>query len=416
MVTHSYYESDNRVQRYARALAQRGDQVMVLALRRTPDLPLAERLDGVTVHRIQDRFDKKIASKSKHLWDLGRFMEKIARTLRASSGPPGLRSPQNWDLIHVHNVPDFLVHATAAARRRGSKVILDIHDLMPEFYADKFGASKGSWPVELLSWLERSAAAQADHVIVANDLWVDRYAQRCKARERCSVMINHVDHRQFPRRPFRAADPRQPLMIFPGGFEKHQGLDVAIEAFALLQTHFPGAQFHLYGDGSMKADLQALARRLKVERSVKWFQPLPLHAMAQVMSTADVGVVPKRADGFGNEAFSTKILEFMAVGVPVVASKTRVDEHYFSQGGLRFFAPGDSSSLAQALMEVLRDPLLQGRLVQQGFECADRLGWSAHEHRYLDLVDRLTGLSAPKRAKTLLAPPRTSFQDLEIPS
>ncbi|NBU89480.1 MAG: hypothetical protein EBS16_09795, partial [Betaproteobacteria bacterium] len=73
MVTHSYYESDNRVQRYARALAQRGDQVMVLALRRTPDLPLAERLDGVTVHRIQDRFDKKIASKSKHLWDLGRF-------------------------------------------------------------------------------------------------------------------------------------------------------------------------------------------------------------------------------------------------------------------------------------------------------------------------------------------------------
>lgn len=412
MLTHSYYESDNRVQRYARSLARRGDRVVVLALRRHPEMPLIERLDGVTLHRIQDRFDKRIASPLMHLGALATFMRRAAQALTRWSQPDsGAAWP--WHLIHVHNVPDFLVHAASHARRRGAKVILDIHDLMPEFFADKFKTSPQAWPVRCLAFLERQAAQQADHIIVANDLWLERYATRCQARDRCSVMINHVDERVFPRRAFRPASTDQPLIVFPGGFEKHQGLDVALSAFAMLRQHHPGARFHLYGDGSMKGPLQAMAQQLHLGPSVQWCDPLPLEEVARVMAQADLSVVPKLTEGFGDEAFSTKILEFMALGVPVVASRTRVDAHYFHRGGVQFFTPGDPASMVQAMLTVLARPELQAQRVREGWACVDRLGWSAHEGRYLDLVDRLTSMPRRPKPHTVLAPPRTTFGDLE---
>ena len=64
------------------------------------------------------------------------------------------------------------------------------------------------------------------------------------------------------------------------------------------------------------------------------------------MAEADLGIVPKRNDSFGDEAFSTKILEFMASGVPVVVSSTRVDRHYFNDKVVRFFPSGDIGRLA----------------------------------------------------------------------
>ena len=75
-----------------------------------------------------------------------------------------------------------------------------------------------------------------------------------------------------------------------------------------------------------------------------------LTRIAELMASASVGVVPKGADGFGNEAFSTKILEFMACGVPVIASRTRIDEHYFNDDFVSFVEAGNVTSLADALL------------------------------------------------------------------
>jgi len=67
MVTFSFYENDNRVLRYAEALAERGDEVEVLALRRAPELPREETLRRVRVIRLRDRFDNSGRSKLGHL-------------------------------------------------------------------------------------------------------------------------------------------------------------------------------------------------------------------------------------------------------------------------------------------------------------------------------------------------------------
>jgi hypothetical protein len=150
MVADSAYERDNRVMRVARALADRGDRVQVLALRGAPGLPAREVLDGVQLHRIQDRFGKDEGGALAALAPLLRFTLAAAGRLAAVQSREGA-----FDLVHVHNVPDFLVFAAWPARLRGARLILDLHDLVPEFYASRFGAGAAS------PWWRRCACASA---------------------------------------------------------------------------------------------------------------------------------------------------------------------------------------------------------------------------------------------------------------
>lgn len=381
MVTHSFYESDNRIIRYAESLATRGDEVHVLALRRTRELPNDELSNGVRVHRIQDRYGKRESSSWSFLWPLLRFTLASSRWLIAH-GRPG------FDVVHVHNIPDFLVFAAWYSKLRGTKVVLDIHDIVPEFFASKFGVSGDAPLVKALRLMEKVSAAMADRVILGNHLWVDTYASRSAPRKKCTAIVNHVDEKVFRPLP-RQRISTEPRIVFPGGLQWHQGIDIAIRAFAILRRSLPDARFDIYGDGNVKSQLVALAAELGLESAVHFHEPVQLRAIAQIMTDADLGVVPKRADSFGNEAYSTKIMEFMAVGVPVIVSETRVDRHYFDDDVVRFFPSGDHEALAAAMLEMLVEPERRRRQVERARDYVSQHGWSHHKQEYFDLIDAL---------------------------
>jgi glycosyltransferase involved in cell wall biosynthesis len=382
MVTHSFYESDNRVIRYAETLAKRGDTVEVFALRRSSDMPKEEVISGVSVFRIQDRFGKREKSKSSFLLPALRFLvassKEVTRRHRI----------QRYDLAHVHNIPDFLVFAVWYLKLTGAKVILDIHDIVPEFFASKFGSSSHATLVWGLKVVEKLSAAFADHVIISNHLWLDTYVARSAPKEKCSVFINNVDSKLFRPRSGVNSNPH-PIVLFPGGLQWHQGLDIAIRAFEKVRLRIPDAEFHIYGDGMMKPELIALAGELGLNGSVHFFNPLRLNEIADVMAAADLGVVPKRADSFGNEAYSTKIMEFMSVGVPVVVSETKVDRYYFNDGVVRFFQSGNPDLMAEAMCEVLTNPQLRSAMVGRASEYASQNSWESRKAEYLQLVDSL---------------------------
>jgi glycosyltransferase involved in cell wall biosynthesis len=382
MVTHSFYESDNRVLRYAESLAARGDRVDVLALRRSPDLPRRETINGVTLHRIQDRLSKGEASRWSYLWPLLRFSIVSFNWLAT------LNADRKYDLVHVHNIPDFLIFSAWPARLRGSRLLLDIHDIVPEFFASKFNADETSRLVRALKLMERASASFADHVILANDLWLTTYTARSAAASKCSVFINYVDESVFvPRR--HQSQSCNPLIVFPGGLQWHQGLDIAIRAFSRLVRDLPTARFHIYGDGSAKVSLEELVQDLGLSDHVKFFDPVSLGEVAGVMAGADIGVVPKRADSFGNEAYSTKIMEFMSIGVPVVVSRTAVDRFYFDDTVVRFFESGNDVDLAAAILDILTNQDRRDAMVRNASRYAKQNCWSQHRSRYLRLVDCL---------------------------
>jgi glycosyltransferase involved in cell wall biosynthesis len=383
MITHSFYENDNRVMRYATALAARGDHVDVLALRRSEALPVQENVDGVNIHRIVERSGKQERAKLEYLWSWMRFLLTAARWTARH------HRQEAYQLFHVHNMPDFLVFAAWYPKRRGARVILDIHDITPEFYTSKFGAAKRNLAARILEWTERRSARVADHIIISNHLWLEKYAERTRTRDRCSVFINNVDSSVFRPHPRTRNDARK-LIIFPGGLQWHQGLDIALRAFAQVSQQVPEAEFHIYGDGNQKPALLTLAKELGLNGQVRFFDPVGVRDVAQIMADADVGVVPKRADSFGNEAYSTKIMEFMSVGVPVVISSTKIDRYYFSDSVARFFPSGDVDQLAAALVEVLTDEGIRTKLIENATAYVAEHSWAKRQGDYLQIVDSLT--------------------------
>lgn len=382
MITHSFYETDNRVTRYAEALAHRGDSVDVLALRRSQQTPAEETIANVRVRRLQNRFGKTERSRFAYLWPLLRFLGVSSWWLTRE------HARARYDVIHVHNMPDFLVFAAWYPRLTGTKVILDIHDIVPEFYTTKFSDGKPSATTAALRLIERRSAGFVDHVIVSNHLWFEKYAARTGTIGRCSVFINNVDTRVFRPQPRTRFDNKF-ILLFPGGLQWHQGLDIALRAFQLVSAELPKAEFHIYGDGNMKPSLIALAADLGFSGRVKFFEPVRVKEIAHIMVNADLGVVPKRADSFGNEAYSTKIMEFMSLGVPVVVSKTKIDQYYFDDSLVRFFESGNVEALAAAILDIVRDSEKRERLVANALAYSERHSWKRRQADYLNLVDEL---------------------------
>lgn len=388
MLAYSFYESDTRVMQYSTALAQRGDKVDVLTLRR-PGAPSFEVMDGVNVYRIQSRTVNE-KRPVKYLFRILRFLLCSAYILARRH----LKEP--YQLIHVHSVPDFLVFAALLPKLLGAPVILDIHDVLPELYESKFHVSPQSFPFKLLLFVERISTGFANHVIIANDIWKDRIVARSVPAGKCTAVCNYPDPRIFHPRPRKLSNSNF-IIIYPGTLNAHQGLDIAIRSFATISERIPNAEFHIYGEGPERSALNELSKSLGVEGRVRFHSTLPLCDIAQVMARADLAVEPKRgSSSFSNEAASTKIMQFMALGVPVIASRTRVHSYYFDDSVVRFFESENESDLAESILTLYRHAALRETLTANATRYIQQNNWAIKKGTYIHLVDRLTSQrSAP---------------------
>lgn len=400
MVAYTFYDPDNRVRRYAETLVKRGDQVDAIVLRQEGQEPYAV-IKGIHVYRIQRRsIDER--SPIQYLGKLLLFFLRSAwfLTLRHMRA--------RYDLIHVHSVPDFQVFSTLIPRLLGARVILDIHDIVPEFYASKFKVNERSLAFRLLLFMERLSAAYSNHVIIANHLWHTKLCQRSVRPEKCTAIINYPDPAIFSRRPRSRTVNGDFVMCYPGTLNWHQGLDIAIRAMALLRDRAPNVKFLIIGDGPDREKLAAMVKQYRLEGRVIMRGLVPLEQVAETMACVDLGVVPKRKDSFGNEAFSTKIMEFMAMGVPVIASNTRIDQYYFSEKLVQFFESDNAEDLAAKILEMVRDAAKRSAFCARGMEFVQQNNWDVKKGEYLDLVDRLTGPSRRSHRKAAL--PRDARQ------
>jgi glycosyltransferase involved in cell wall biosynthesis len=388
MVAYSFYESDSRIIQYAHSLTRRGDSVDVIALAALGK-PRVEVIDGVTVYRIQKREINERGAYS-YLFRIMRFLlvTMVILTLKH------LR--KRYQLVHVHSVPDFLVFAALPLRLMGVPVILDIHDILPEFYASKFGANPDSLAYRALLMIEKWSARAASHVIIANQLWYDRLVRRSVPKRKCTAICNYPNPDIFH---LGLGTPRKRdgrfLLMYPGSLNWHQGVDVAMRAFARVTTKIETAEFHIYGEGPARPELERLIEELGLESRVQVQNYRPTSEIAGLMATADLAIVPKRASSsFGNEAASTKIQEFMAVGVPVIVSRTKIDSLSFNDSMVRFFESENVDALCSAIIELYLRPTERQRLVEGAMNHIRQNNWDVKQYEYLDLVDSLVQPSA----------------------
>jgi len=380
MLAYTFYESDNRVRRYAETLTKRGDHVDVIVLRKKGQ-KYRESMKGVNIYRIQQRTINE-SNKLTYLFKILLFLFNSSIFLIL------LHTKIRYDLIHVHSVPDFEVFAAWFPKLFRSKLILDIHDILPEFYSSKFGSSKNSIIYKLLILCEKISIHFADHVIISNHIWYKRLLSRSIKKEKCTVIINYPDPSIFYRRG-SIRYKNKFILSYPGTLNYHQGLDIAIKAIALIKDKEPNVEFRIYGEGPEKQNLLTLVKELELKNYVYFEGLLPMEEIADALRNVDLGIVPKRKDSFGNEAFSTKIMEFMSLGIPVIASSTKIDKFYFNSSIILFFKSEDEYDLARKILKLKNNKNLRNIITDEALKFIEKNNWNVKKYEYLDLVDFL---------------------------
>jgi len=386
VIAYTFLDADSRVLRYVEFLVEKGYEVDVIALRNSGEDPV-DRRNGITTFRIRER-----RSNEKGILDyvFNLLMFFLKGTFVLLSRYRKVRHK----IVHVHNLPDFLVFMGALPKWGGARLILDIHDILPEYFCQKFGKDLRSFPAKVLFILEKVSARFADHVIVANDLWREKILLRCGlSPEKCTSLLNYPDMKFF-RSPPSHGGKNGFRMIYPGTISHHHGVDIAIHALNLLAQEIPNIRFDIYATPSSNLEhvqrIKALVEEKNLVDRVTIHDPLPLMLLGEIFANADVGVIPKRGGMFAGEAFSTKMLEFMAAGVPVVASRTKIDEHYFDDTMVSYFEPGNPTDMAERIREIYRNPAEARKKAGKCSEFVSRNNWDTRKSIYGDLLRRIT--------------------------
>ena len=397
----NHYDLDIRVRRKAEALVAAGYSVDVLALRSNPQQK-TYTLAGVNVFTVS--LGKKRGSLARYTLEyVAFFLWCFARLT--------VRMPQRrYAFIDVNTLPDFLVFASILAKWMGAKVILDMHEITPEFYISKYGIEENSWLIRLLKYQEKISFEFADHVITINEPIQDLLVGRGLPREKSTVVTNSADEGRFdlPSRPPSAANSATPeafVMMYHGTLTKLYGLDIAIEAFALAHKEMPGAEMWILGSGPEKVNLEDLARERGMASKVKLVGQVAPSEIPGWLRRCDIGILPIRRDVFLEFASPNKLPEFIVMGKAVIVSRLKAIRHYFSDDALAYFEPNDPADLAKQMVRVFRDPGLRAQLSARAKEEYAPIRWDVMKQRYLRLIESSIG---PGRAPGLSRVPRTT--------
>ncbi len=389
MIVHAYYpRTETRVQREAEALVDAGYAVDVICLRGEGEAP-RERYRGVEVHRLPIKLNKATL--------LRQSLNYVRFSLLAGSRLRRLQLQHRYRTVQVHNLPDFLVFCALVPKLQGVPVILDLHDLMPEFFEGRFGLGRHGVPAALVRLQERLACRFADHVITVSDRWRQTLIARGVAEDKCSVVMNVADERIFTPRRRPGSNGTKLRLIYHGTLTYRYGLDLAIRAVGLVKDEIPGIRLTIMGSGDQRSDLLALRRELHLEPYVDLVDGwVPEEQLPDTIAQADLGVVPYRNDVFTDGILPTKLMEYAAVGLPCIAARTIAIETYFRGSMVEFFRPGDVDDLARCIRELHRSPERRSALADRSTRFTERYRWSAIGAEYVATVKRLGKVSAAR--------------------
>jgi glycosyltransferase involved in cell wall biosynthesis len=380
MIVDNYYP-DIRVERQARALVRRGHEVEVICLRADGE-PKRDTVDGVRLHRVPIRRQRGMGLRSQ-------AVEYVSFLVYAAALVTLLHQRRPFDVVQAHNVPDFLVFAGAVPKLRGARLLLDLHDLMPEFFASRFGGNMRSAPVRAVQLQERLSTGFADHVLTVTDLWRQTLIERGLDPRKVDVVMNLPDDGLFVRRTPRSAGRGPVTIIYHGTLTHRYGVDLLVRAFARM-ARSPDDRLIIHGRGELLPELEALVAELGLGAQVRLStELLPTAALPELIAEADIGVVPNRWDVFTDGILPTKLMEYAALGIPAVVSRTAATTAYFDDSMVRYVPPGDVDALAAAIAQLADDPAGRTELARNAQGFSDGHRWEVEADRYVDLVEKI---------------------------
>lgn len=382
MLVVSQYESDPRVRRQAEALAARGDEVTVVALH-ADGRPADDVVDGVRVVHLPTRKYRGDSTRA-YLSLYGGFGARAAAWLT--------REPRRFDLVQAHSMPEALVFAAAAPRLARVPVLLDVHDLTSKLFASKFADRPALLAAVRAS--ERASLRFATEVITVHEPYADMLRQW--TRRPVSVVMNCPDERLFGRPRWRPWDPAGEVVFsYHGLIAPRHGLDNAVRALHAVRRELPGARLQVRGSGDGLDRLRELVVGLDMTDVVDL--PTRLLAIPEVVAEIDrvhIGLVPSQPDPWTEDVLPTKLLEYAALGIPVVTFRNPVIERYFAEDAVSYVDPASPENLRAAMLDLARNPEKAKAQAARASLVMRELSWQTQRQAYFEVID---GMMARRR-------------------
>jgi glycosyltransferase involved in cell wall biosynthesis len=381
---------DPRVRREVATLLDAGYEVDVISVREG-DEPRRERSGTLTVYRLPAALKGTTGSPAVYVLRYGIFL------LLAGLLAGALHVRRRYALVEVHSLPDFLVFAALVPKLLGARVVLDLHEMMTEFFETKFGGPPGSLPWRAVAAAEQASIRFADFAFTCTNEMRDAFVSRGADPDRMGVVLNSSEEDLFDvaRHPPRGSGDGEFVVLCHGSVEQRYGIDTAIGAVALLRDELPGLRLRIMGDGSYVEPARALAHELgvadRVTINARW---VPLADLLAAIAGCDAGLVAMKRDAFRDLTHCNKMYDLVTMRRPVLMSRTRSVEAYFDEDSFEYFESDDPLALARAIARLHGDPERGAALVDHAAEVLEPYRWPRQREIYRGYVDHVLGTPA----------------------
>jgi glycosyltransferase involved in cell wall biosynthesis len=392
VISFDWYPFEVRALRLSETVAAAGYDVDVICLLR-PGEKRYEVRNGIHIYRIpvNRNFGGSLAI-SLLSWCQFLFLASITVTR--------LHLRHTYDLIHVHNIPDFLVFSTIFSKLLGAKIILDVQDVTPELMAAKSRRHLRRIMTRLAIWQEHISTAFVHHVVTTGRPFAELLLQRGVPPEKLTIILNSAYPPFFPasRRPPppTETDGSKPfILMYHGTLAEGHGLETAIRALALARHTVPHLRLDIKGLGNYLPFLKKLAVELGVSEYVVFSKP-SLNIVDFVVH-GDIGIIPYRCNGFMELLLPTKAYEFAWMHRPIIASNTPAMRSMFRSESVAFCDPYKPESFAEAIIDLYQHPEKRASMIANAAEDYEPYRWELMAERYQQLLASLNCKQAPEK-------------------
>jgi len=380
------YCFDVRVRHEAITLAANGYMVSVICPGGLGELR-RETIDGVRVYRYPA--PRAGSGFLAYVWE---YSHALAATF-AISLVVLLR--EGFDILHAHCPPDMFVLVAMFYKLLGKRFVYDHHDLGPEMYRARFRNNADSVIYRALLLFEKLCLRLADHVITTNLSYKTLEMERGGVpSQRIAIVRNGIDlERMQPVDPDLLLRHRAHTILgYVGAMGPQDGVDYLVRALYHLIYDLGRHDVCcvIIGKGDVSRDLKALAEELHVEDHI-WFTGwIPDSDLIRYLSTVDICVDPDPSNPFNDRSTMIKMMEYMALGKPIVAFD--LPEHRVTaQDAAAYARANDELDFARQIASLMDDPERRNRMGQLGRQRIEtELAWVFQEKHLLEAYEALS--------------------------
>ncbi len=292
-----------------------------------------------------------------------------------------------YKFIHVHNMPNFLVFSTLIPKIFGAKIILDIHDLMPEIFSVKFKLPLNHWLIKMMYFEERVSANFVNEIISTNGFHTKRFNDNGIKNVRITEVINVADEQIFYPPNSKEYTSSELFIAYPSTLAKRLGIDDLLDAVEYLNNKGLKIRLSIYGDGEYREDISKRIINKNLESIVNLSDTfVGLQTLSKELDSAHIGVIPLPSNVSNDIAMPVKIYEYFAKKICVVATDLPLMKSCFNNSVV-FYQQGNSADLSATIERLYNDRSLIKEYAEKGYNKFSTQTWNYYKAKYISILN-----------------------------